>query len=169
MATRPEILAELGAAFRRDKVPPETFALYLRHVADIPEDVLQAAVDELIRTGDYFPTVRAIRAAAAEHVLDLPTEAAALAQISGRMDWARANDADQGDPPAVHPLVRQALDLVGGYTAFRSTDVPGVIRSQFLRLYKDLRAGAVHEVQAAPALPAGPFRVGLPPAHDGPR
>lgn len=162
MADRQRILATLGAAFPRDRIKPDTFALYLAHTADIGEDALAAAVDELIRSGDYFPTIRALRETAAEHALDLPTEAQALEQITARMDWARLDEHERpADPPEVHPLVRRALDLVGGYAAFRETDRPGVIRSQFGRAYADLRGVEVRHARVGPALPAGPERRAL--------
>lgn len=148
------ILADLGRAFPRGRPDAAGFQLYLLHLADVPPDALEAAVSMLIRTGEFFPTIRAIREAATEHVLDLPTDVEALDQITRRSDWARQPSASRGDPPIVHPLARQAVDLVGGYYAFRSTDNAGVIRSQFLRVYNGLREREVRTTLIG--LPPGP-------------
>ncbi len=55
----------------------------------------------------------------------------------------------------MHPLARRALDIVGGFYAFRSTDNAGVIRSQFLRVYNGLRESEVRTTQ-----------IGLPPGRE---
>lgn len=163
MRSRAEILADLGRAFPRQAINRETFQLYLTETADIPEAVLADVVRELVRSAEFFPTIRALRSAAAERLLGLPGEAEALAQVEGRMAWARG---DQDDPaPGVHVLVLRAVQGVGGWHSFRTED-GGVVRGQFLRLYRDVRAEAIRDVQigdlaldrapALPELPAAP-------------
>ncbi len=120
---------------------------YVRYLADIPRPLLAAAVQEAIQTSSTpydFPTVGKLRKLAAERMLHLPGEADALAQIEARQRWTRTKD---GPPPELHPLVRRALDLLGGFHAFRSAEEPTVVRGQFGRLYRDLRSQAVREVQ----------------------
>lgn len=158
-----QILADLGRAFPRGRPDDQGFALYLQHLSDIPAEVLQVTVDTLIRTGRYFPTISEIREAAAERVLELPAESEALAQIADRIAWGRASQAERSaEPPHVHPLVREALGLVGGFFAFKTTENAGITRSQFLRVYKDLRDGAVTSAQLGRELAAGPQRRELP-------
>lgn len=143
-----EILADLGDAFPRQQVSRETFAVYVREVSDIPAPVLERVVRSLIRSSEWWPTVRAIREAAAELTLGLPGEADALAQIEARMAWSRTEESDRSaEPPPVHPLVREALDHVGGWHAFRAADEPAVVRGQFGRLYRELRARAIRDAQ----------------------
>jgi hypothetical protein len=110
-----------------------------------------------MRSSEFFPTLRAIREAVAETILELPGEEEALAQIEARVTWGRSDDRD-GDPPPVHPLVRQALDHVGGFHAWKQTSEPGILRSQFLRLFREVRAASIREVQIGRELAPGPRR-----------
>lgn len=151
--TRQEVLARLGLAFPHQKVPAETFAFYLRDLGEIPIDSLERAVERLVRTSERFPTIRAIRETCAEQLLELPGEPAALSQVQALIAWGRER---QGPAPAMHPIVKEALDQVGGAVAFRTSDEPGVVRGQFSRIYRDLRSGAIQDAQLAPALEPGP-------------
>lgn len=152
-APRPanRILADLRRAFPRQEVEQETFALYLVELADVPLNVLEAAVHDLIRTQEFFPSIRAIRAASAELALALPSPAGALAQVEARISWARTDAG--GEAPTVHPTVRQALDLIGGYASFRNADEGAPVRGQFLRLYRELREDAVQDAVRGDRLP----------------
>lgn len=151
----------LSAAFPRQPVTPETVKAYLANLEDVPPPALEQAVRRLIRTGTFFPLISEIRAAVAEQKLLFPTEAEALAQVYGRIRWQRETEGE-GEPPPVHPLVKSALDLVGGYAALRAADEPGVIRGQFLRLYREMRSSGLQEAQiGALALPPPPERKAL--------
>lgn len=152
-----ELLARLADAFPRNQLGAGTLRVYLEELADVPPDVLAQAARALIRTSEFFPTVRAIREACAEHALALPTEADALTQIEARMRWAREPEADRGPAPVVHPLVREVLGHVGGFHAFRATEEQTVIRGQFLKLFRTSRAELVRSTQVGPLeLEAGP-------------
>ena len=148
--TRQEALAELKLAFYEANVPPDTFRYYLHDLADVPLDLLHTAVVHLCRTSAdprRFPTLGQIRAACAEHLLGLPNEAEALGQVQALVAWTRQSTLERAEgAPAPHPLVRQALDLVGGSRAFSSSDEPGVVRGQFLRLFRDMRGREIREV-----------------------
>lgn len=161
--TPQQILADLARAFPRQTFDAGTLRVYLRELEDVPAEALDVATRQLIRTSEFFPTVRAIRERVAENALDLPGEAAALAQVYARVAWARDDDQErEGDPPPIDPLVRQALDQVGGFSAFKTADEPGVVRGQFLRLYRETRAAAVVDVQIGTLeLAAGPVRKAL--------
>lgn len=141
-----EVLATLKDAYPRERIERSTLVVYVHSLRDIPGDVLAAIVQEIIDTSPWFPSVAAIRERAAERSLRLPGEAEALAQIDARMRWIDAGG--EGDPPPVHHVVRQALKAVGGWYAFRSADAT-VIRGQFGRLYRELRAGTVSSTQRA--------------------
>src|SRR5215207_9478272 len=106
---------ELRAMFPRDNVTPARLAGYERELRDVPPELLWRTVREVIRSRTYpsFPLVGELREVAARHALALPTEAEALGQVEARMRHAR--DYRQGPPPEPHPLVREALQRVGGY------------------------------------------------------
>lgn len=149
------LLADLARAFPRNPITPETLRVYLRELDDVPPELLEAVVRDLIRTSEWFPTVRAIRERAAERSLGLPAEAEALAQIEARIRWARTSAA--AEAPPIHPVVLEAIRGVGGFHAFRSADEASVIRGQFGRLYRELRGSAIAAVQTgALALPSAP-------------
>lgn len=159
-----ELVADLAKAFPRQAVSGDSVRVYRRALEDIPPAVLQETVDELIRTSRFFPTVAEIREAAAERTLGLPSEAEALEQIKARQRWARDPEIlDPADPPTLHPLVREAVDHVGGWHAFRASDRAEVVRGQFLRLYRDLRAAGVRDYQVGRELAPGPTRPELTP------
>lgn len=144
------LLADLMAAFPRTRIDPATVRVYLAALKDLPIQALERAVAALIRTSEWFPTVAAIRLAVAEHTLALPTESEALQQIEERQRWSRLTR-ESGTaavpPPEFHPLVKAALDRVGGFPAFRASDDPTVIRGQFGRLYREERARALRNAQ----------------------
>lgn len=148
-----ESLGQLRVAFPKEPIHDDRFRLYLRELADIPHVVLHEACRELIRTRTFptFPLVGEIRAVAARRLVQAPTEAAALAEVEAVLAHTRAGA--EGDPPAVHPLTRAALDQAGGFAAFRVADEPGVVRGQFGRYYRQgveaaLRDAAVGDVRA---------------------
>jgi hypothetical protein len=153
-----DALNDLRAAFPRDQIREETVRVYARELADLDPGDVEAAVRALIRTSQFFPRVSEIREAAAALRLALPSEADALRQVEARTEWARLPEQHRGDPPAIHPVVKDALDLVGGAHAFRSSDQPSVLRGQFLRLFRGLRQDAIREAalgDISAALPPG--------------
>lgn len=158
MAKSPKMIARLARAFPRHPITPETFELYVEELEGIAPEVLDQAVTNLVRSSEWFPTVSAIRNTCAEIVLALPTESAALAEIDARIDWGRVRaenpDGAPHEPPAVHPLVGQALERVGGFPALRTSEKPWAVRSQFCNVYGEIRAAAVREAQMNPALEA---------------
>lgn len=153
-------LADLVAAYPRDRIGKETATLYLAKLADVPIDVLAAVVHDLICTSERFPTVRAIREAVAERLARLPSEDEALAQVEAYVALRRRAFGPTGStsrspallprdptPQALHPVVRAALELVGGSYAYRRAEKPEVVRGQFLRVYREQRARAVRDLQ----------------------
>lgn len=141
--SRKDLLQELANAYPRQAVPDATVMVYLRALQDVPPAELERAIRALIRESRFFPAVSEILERVAELALALPSEPDALAQIEARMRWARLPEREQGDPPVVHPLVLEALARVGGWHTFRNAEDATVIRGQYGRLYRDLRASAI--------------------------
>lgn len=121
-----------------------TLVLYGQHLDDVPADVLAAAVRRLIRTEEWFPTVARIREACAELLLGLPGEVDALTQVDDRLEWARTR---HGAAPPLHPDVRRAVELVGGFHALRTADKPSVVRGQLRNVYRELRGDRLRAAQ----------------------
>lgn len=139
--TLEELIADLACAFPRQEIKRGTFDVYVRELADVPAPVLEQAVQEIIRTHEFFPTVRTVREVAAERILRLPSETDALAQIDSRITWTR--DGEAGDVPEVHPVVREALELCGGFHRFRTGDQASIAQGQFQKVYRERRAHAL--------------------------
>lgn len=144
--TAPELLSDLIEAFPRQPVGPGTVRVYLRELGDLPELALTDAVCGLIRTSEWFPTISAIRNATAERMLGLPDEGEALAQVEARIAWARGGGIDKDATSVMHPAVVDAVHAVGGFFSFRSAENPGVVRGQFLKLYRERRAAQVRKL-----------------------
>lgn len=147
MTSTVALVANLMDAFPLQKVTTKNFEAYVRDLSDLPTETLGEAVKQLIRTSEFFPTIRAIRETAAEITLDLPSEDQALSQVQQRISWASRDETSRGDPPPIHPEVRAALEHVGGFFAFRSTPEPSIVRGQFLRIYRETRARLILDVQ----------------------
>ena len=154
-----DALAALAAAYPDRQIGPDTIAVYLAALDDLPDAEVEQAVAALIRTAHWPPSIAQIRERVAEERLALPTPAAALAQVELHV-FRRGG--------APHPDVAEALRIVGGARAWRESDRPSVLRGQFLAAYADLRATAVREVQQGPPRLALPGRtLGLLPPSDG--
>lgn len=164
--THQQVLADLARAFPRQPVTADTLRVYLRELDDIPADALEVAVRALIRTSEFFPTVRAIRETVTEATLALPGEAEALGQVAARVAWLSSGLTAETTAPPLHEKVKEALNLVGGASAFRASSDQGVVRGQFARYYRELRATAVREAQTGTLrdlIEATSERPGLPP------
>lgn len=147
MATLTQLLESLMLAFPREKVTPATIGVYTRSLGDLPRDALERAVGDVISTEHFFPSIARLRERTCERVLALPTEEAALSQIEARQRWSRESEHTRGESPVVHPLVKEALDHMGGASAFRMSENPSMLRAQFLTMYRGMRAESVRSMQ----------------------
>lgn len=143
-----DCLADLATAFPRETITVERLALYRRELADVDDTLLVAATRDAIRTSRFFPLVSELLAACAEHALCLPSEAEAIDQIEARIAWGRTTDTE---PTYVHPAVRESLERVGGFWAYKTADNPAVIRGQFLNVYRADRAETLRRAALEPA------------------
>lgn len=155
MLSRRDLIVELMRAYPRQPFTEDNFRAYQAALADVPPELLEPAVRALIRETKWLPTIAEIRERVAELALRLPREPEALQQIEERMRWGRESATTRGDPPDVHPLVREALDRVGGWHSFHIAEEATVIRGQFGRLYRELRTEAIHAAQVADGPAAG--------------
>ena len=145
--TPQELVAALALAFPKTlndlgkERGAEFVRFYVHWLSDLPPDVLADAVNEMVATRRWFPTIAEIREVVAERVLALPGTMEALAQIDSIMASRNA--------PALHPLVAETLHNVGGYSAFRYTEA-SIIRGQFGNLYREARAHTIRQYQINP-------------------
>lgn len=147
-------VASLRAAYPNANLPVETVAVYVAALDDLEPGDVAAAVAKIIKTSRFFPTVAEIREAVGETRLNLPSPAEAWMIACGQME-------PQGDGD----LVRKAKKAVGGEWAFRTSENPTALRSQFLRIYEDLRdrqVGSFVETGRLQLAPGDDPAAGLP-------
>jgi hypothetical protein len=154
-------LAKLVRAFPRTDMTADTVNTYLDALADIPDTLAHAAVEQIIctRTNPWMPTVAEIRHTAAEIALALPTEGEAQDQVRNLAEWA-VERVDGLPRPSLDPTVRVALDRIGGLPVWR--DPYG--RAEFAKAYRHAREQRILEYVAPRAqLHAGVNRPELQP------
>lgn len=189
-STLAELVQSLVDAFPRQAVGPATLRQYLEDLTDLPAAAVETAIIACRRTSTFFPTIAEIRSAAAEFALELPTEEEALrlaeerafhqleatpckpCKETGLIDGeicaaCRGEGKTFVPPPPLPELVAQAFKLAGGHFGFREASEMSIVRGQFARHYRNLRAAAVRSavVHGLPAmLPAGRETAELEPA-----
>lgn len=145
MAPPAALISDLVRAYPRTPISPDTLRVYLDDLGEIPHALLEQAIRQVIRTQEFFPTIRSIREACAEIALDLPTDTEALQLVDDHLLQAREGTVVWKMPP----LVEEAVKLAGGYRAFRTSDEPTVVRGQFARYFRDLRAARIRAAQTS--------------------
>lgn len=145
MSSTLDLVAVLRAAFPNQTIERETVRIYVEELSDLPPDILEAGIRHLLRTNEgFFPSIAAIRRASAEVVLRLPSEDEALSQVEQRIAWGKGK---QGPPPTVHGDVGRALNHIGGYYTFKTAAEPSIVRSQFLKTYREIRQSRIRAIQ----------------------
>ncbi len=146
-----ELVVVLFSAFPNAKVTEETNAAYERYLEDLDRERASAAVQRLIGTSRFLPSIAEIREAAAGVVLG-PVR-------SGSEAWGDALEAVRrvgwcGNPRFKDPLVKEALRLWGGWQEFCASpeDDPGG-RARFIDLYDQLARRERNDSASAVKLP----------------
>lgn len=147
--TTAQAVAVLAAAYPRQAFPPDSIRLYVRMLADLDSGDIADAVTRLVKRSTFLPSIAEIRREVAEARLGLPSPAVAWEMALDPRGWATMPEP-----------VRAAYDACGGGWAFRTTDRPTTLRSQFERDYADRREAAL-----VAAMGAAPERR-LPPPTD---
>lgn len=143
------LVASLKAAFPDANIPAETVVMYAAALEDLDFQAGQAAVGALIRSTRWFPKIAEIREAAAEQTLGVPSPASAWERLTEYTDHRREH-------ATLTDLERRALQAVGGTWAVRTSESPTVLRSQFMKVYEELRRDAIRQEMHGPyALPEG--------------
>lgn len=118
-------------------MPAATIDVYRRLLADLPPGDVAAAIDRLVCTSPFPPTIAEIRADVVERRLELPSIAEAVAALR------QTQQAEGGVRDGMHPLVYQARQTVGDGWAWRTTEQPGILVAQARKVYEELRGEAV--------------------------
>jgi hypothetical protein len=152
MATDKNITGALGvlaAGYPNFNLTPETIRVYQRTLSDIPAEVLEQAVVQLLTTSRFFPTVAEIR----EACFAIMTNAAEIP--SAFEAWAEAIDhCRRGYYEGYsHPLIEKAVKQIGiPYWQNMMVDDEMATRAHFFRIYECLYKRADADMKMLPAV-----------------
>ena len=131
------VLASSSYPSMQSKDPQPIVSAWSLMLADIPLEILQAAVLKVCRESEFFPSVAQIVAAAAE--LDprnekLPSAAEAWEEVEQQICAAGIYKS----PVFSSDLVRRAARAIG-WLQLCSSENPAADRAHFLRLYESMK------------------------------
>ena len=132
-----KVLVILTAAYPRQATTKETAMVYADLLADIPDGLLLVAAKHHAASSKWFPSIAELREAAGQiraRASGLPSPAEAMAEVMAQV----AAVGYYGSPHFSSPLVRRALDALGGWRAFCASVEGMADRAHFLRIYGDL-------------------------------
>ncbi len=128
-----KLISLLLSAYPEVQPREETFPTYVRFLVDLDEAAVEVAIEELISVSTKMPTIAAIRRRVIEQELELPTAAEA---------WVAINDTTRTEE--LHELAKEARELLGGSWAIRTSGNPTVTRTQYLKVFEELRDKALY-------------------------
>lgn len=126
-----QLMELLLAAYPEVHPREETFPTYVRFLLDLEYGAASEAVEDMIAVSPKLPTIASVRRRVLEGELELPTAAEA---------WMAINDPHR--QKELHALAKEARDLIGGAWAVKTSENPSITRSQYLRIFDDLREQA---------------------------
>ena len=132
-----KMVAVLRAAFARDTIGDDTSPVYERYLADLEAKEVWPAVDEIIATRKWFPTVAEIRTLVVQRRISAPSVAKAFSDIA-RYQHDQAKGEVFKASEYMPPIAQRAFALCGGLHGYRNSTAPGVWRSQFRKIYEEL-------------------------------
>ena len=129
------LVAKLVAAFPNREIPAATVKVYVSHLSGISAHLLATAVDELIQTSVFFPTIAELRKAAAQAKLgNVPSAEEAWSEVLSVM----RNAGHDFQPEFSHRAIDRAVRDVGGWRFLCSSERLSFERTHFLKTFKDL-------------------------------
>jgi hypothetical protein len=141
------------AAYPNFKAPAATLILWRNLLADIDGELLRAATFKCITDGEFFPTVHALRTAAA--AIHMPNG------YSGLESWGRVLKAavryGHDNPPGsrdwtfADPLTLDAVNAIGWAVICQSEDEM-VMRAHYIKCYEQMRDRAAAAARELPAV-----------------
>jgi len=144
-----KIIATLTAAYPRNEIQEETGKLYARFLQDLDYIKAQAAIIKIIANNKWFPTVAEIREAAmqVDHP-NFPLPADAWEEVTRQI----RNVGYVGVPVFSHPLIKKAVDGMGGWISLCQSEDGMVDRAHFLKVFESYRNRHIEEEKTAPIM-----------------
>jgi hypothetical protein len=142
MATLSEVIQILtivmGAFPNAKALGDANFRAYHLLLSDLDAQLLEHAALSVAAQNTFFPTAAEIRKEAMglrEAAMGIPSKEDAWAEVSKSFgpygSW-------RGAPEWSHPIIKQAIDALGGYIALCRSDNPVADRAHFFRAYEAL-------------------------------
>jgi len=121
------IVAYMLAAYPTANLNDDNGAAYVLTLTAYERDEVEQAAIELISTQKWFPSLSELGTAVLRRRLALPGDTTAYEQVRKRHSGS-----------TLHPLVAEALEVMGGMASFRTTTDPERWHQSFARVYRDL-------------------------------
>lgn len=141
-----QLVMMLGAAFPQRELGEPTIELYVTFLLDVDRDAGAAAVQRLIATAKWLPTIGEIRGAV--FATGSPPQAEeAWEEVCQQI----ARSGSYNRPQFSHPLIARTVTMIGWRVICHSS-MPGLERKHFFDIYRELRRRAAEDAQAPPPL-----------------
>lgn len=131
-------VAVIDALFPQ-RLSEDAIEVYVEMLSDLPDVLLLATVKELVATAKFRPTVAEIRAAA------IPEGHGSAGAAWEEVTTACRTVGRGVAPEWSDPLIRDALNMAGGYIEACNTEQPGYMQGRFTASYKALVEQARHD------------------------
>lgn len=138
-----ELVAILAAAFPSARIDSRTVSVYVRNLVDLDYASGHEAVNNIVRTADFFPSIASIRheILSVNGLMSPPKEQAWLeVEMSmrrigrnGSVDWS-------------HPAISEAVRTMGWVNMCLSENID-VVRGQFFKVYDSISGRSDRSVQ----------------------
>lgn len=155
MSDHVKAITRLRDGWPREELPDRALLLYGERLARFPAALVLAAVNDLVDTCTFRPSIGQVIDRVAERALNLPTTEEA---------WEIA---ERGVLRNAQEPVRRAVEFVGGRWAIRHGENATTVRAQFRQAYEGYRRAALSDFVTGgrPAL-AGAERLALSPTME---
>lgn len=136
------LVAAIAAAYPQWNASAETVAVYADALSDLNAAEAHDAVKQIIKTSERWPTIATIRRTVAHRTGRLaPSPAEAWGEVQ-----QRASTHGRSAPPEwSHYSIAAAVRVIGWWNICHSMN-PETLRSQFLRIYEELRTASDNEI-----------------------
>jgi hypothetical protein len=137
----------LAAAYPNANVAAATLAVYMRTLADLEDDLLDAAAADCITRCVFFPTVAELRHAAAQVAklrFGAPSAGEAWEEVVSGFRYGH------GDTGWSHPWIESAIRQVGGWYNLRMSENQVADRARFLEAYRELEKREAYDAVTLP-------------------
>lgn len=137
------IVAALVAAYPSQTIRQPTIELYQSALVDLDFNEALLAVQRIIKTSRFFPTIAEIRTNVVQERLGAPPPSLAWEIVEHLIEtcYWRQHTGWEKMPNYEHYLVERAVMAMGGLRDMQQSSSQSVIRGQFLRLYTEILDG----------------------------